>query len=160
MQAQRQDVDRFRDPGVWAHQFMDRILVRCPGCGGCAVIVNRPDAPDDARSEVGRRLRCLNCGLFKDERRVPTGPWHGPHTGFALWLRGACRGRTLWAFNLDHLGLLESYVAARLRESGPDPDAMLPRLPNWLVSAKHRDEVLRAARRLRASVPPYAQQNV
>jgi hypothetical protein len=114
-------------------------------------------SPGAAPPEFGRRLRCPNCGLSKDEQRVLTRPWRDPHAGFALWLRGTCRGRTLWAYNLDHLGLLESYIAARLRESGPDPDGMLPRLPGWLISAKHRDEVLRITRRLRASVPTYAQ---
>ncbi|KAB2339774.1 hypothetical protein [Actinomadura rudentiformis] len=97
--------------------------------------------------------------MFKDEQRVLTRPWRDPHAGFALWLRSTCRRRTLWAYNLEHLDLLDSYIGARLRRSGPDPDGMLPRLPGWLVSAKHRDEVLRVARRLRASVPPYAQQD-
>ncbi|GAA1587804.1 hypothetical protein GCM10009678_82790 [Actinomadura kijaniata] len=167
MQTQRQDVDRFCDPGVWAQQFTNRVLVHCPRCDECAIVMNHLDAaahmqavlvpPDTAPPEFGCRLRCPNCGLFKDEQRVLRRPWRDPHAGFVLWLRAACRGRTLWAYNLDHLALLESYIAARLHESGPDPDGMLPRLPGWLISAKHRDEVLRAARRLRVSVPPYAQ---
>ncbi|GLY54020.1 hypothetical protein Lesp01_76760 [Lentzea sp. NBRC 102530] len=72
-----------------------------------------------------------------------------------LWLQAPCAGHTLWALNGAHLDLLESYVGAALRED-PDPSSVrrmtiLAKLPAWLKSAKHRDEVLRTIRRLRST---------
>ncbi len=72
-----------------------------------------------------------------------------------LWLRAeCCGGHTLWAFNRPHLDLLENYVAARLRERGSIPASMslVERLPAWAKSIKHREEVLRTIRRLRATL--------
>lgn len=63
----------------------------------------------------------------------------------------------LWAHNLKHLELIRAYVQAPLRERAPWYDAgqkmtLVARLPRWIKSAKHRDEVLRAIDRLRASL--------
>ncbi|MGI5171658.1 hypothetical protein ACQEU3_45665 [Spirillospora sp. CA-253888] len=33
-----------------------------------------------------------------------------------LWLQRSCCGHVLWAYNVRHLDLLESYAAAKLRE--------------------------------------------
>lgn len=63
-----------------------------------------------------------------------------------MWLRVACCGHTLWARSVRHLELLESYVAASLRERLHDnwPDReYLATLPNWLCLAKNRAAVLR-----------------
>jgi hypothetical protein len=84
--------------------------------------------------------------------------WGGPvdpFFGLPLWLQaGCCGGRTLWAFNRRHLDLLEAYVGAKLRErcASPGSSSMLARLPAWVKSAKHRDEVLRTISRLRSSL--------
>jgi hypothetical protein len=61
----------------------------------------------------------------------------------------------LWAYNAEHLNVLEEYVSAHLRERGHSVThmTMLERLPKWIKDAKHRDEVLRAIGRLRASLP-------
>lgn len=46
-------------------------------------------------------------------------------------------------------GFLRHYVAAELRERGPHVTRSLAmRLPAWMTSAKHRDEVLGGIRRL------------
>ncbi|MFD4671715.1 hypothetical protein ACFWNN_18410 [Lentzea sp. NPDC058450] len=80
-----------------------------------------------------------------------------------LWLTTPCAGRTLWALNVAHLDLLESYVGAALREDPPASSVrrmtVLAKLPAWLKSAKHRDEVLRGLRRLRATVPDGARRH-
>jgi hypothetical protein len=77
-----------------------------------------------------------------------------PYFRLQLWLRAeCCGGRTLWAFNEQHLQILEGYVSARLRERGEYRGmTMLAKLPAWLKSAKHREEILRTIRRLRASL--------
>ena len=69
-----------------------------------------------------------------------------------LWLEADFRGHSLWAYNAEHLAYLEGYVAAGLREtpSGVPSETLESALPQWLVSAKNRDEVLRQFGRMRA----------
>lgn len=77
-----------------------------------------------------------------------------PFFGLPLWLQTPCCGQTLWALNVEHLDVLEGYVAARLREKKPNTAyTMLEILPRWMKTARHRDEVLRAITRLRESLP-------
>ncbi|SDR22916.1 hypothetical protein SAMN04489764_4261 [Thermostaphylospora chromogena] len=156
------DGDRFRDPLVRVYQFTDSVLVRCPVCDGCAVVLRHPASPEypprfPELSGVRRRLRCRACGFFNDESpsvAVMGGPID-PFFRLPLWLQANCRGYTLWAYNVHHLDLLESYIAARLRErrAMPGSMSMLARLPVWMKSAKNRDEVLRVISRMRATLP-------
>ncbi len=91
----------------------------------------------------------------------PTGWFSGQEVSFGveLWLKATCcGGHVLWALNDQHLDWLEGYVSAELRERSPNspraPSAshsvLARKLPRWLKSAKHRDEVLRTIGRLRA----------
>jgi hypothetical protein len=156
--------DRFRDdPLLWVEHFADEVLVRCPACGECAIVLDQLGTSeyhanrDDTRLVARRRLRCLACGLSKDgfpSERVFGVPVD-PYFRLPVWLQADCCGKVLWAYNAEHLSLLESYVAARLRERRASPGSMtmVARLPAWLKSAKHRDEILRAIRRLRSSLP-------
>ncbi|MEV6371362.1 hypothetical protein AB0L86_31220 [Micromonospora musae] len=61
----------------------------------------------------------------------------------------------LWAYNAEHLDLLEAYVSARLRERGRDMggQTLVERLPAWIKDGKHRADVLDGIRRLRALLP-------
>ncbi|MFC0542620.1 TFIIB-type zinc ribbon-containing protein [Kutzneria chonburiensis] len=155
--------DRFRDPLVWVERFADEVLVRCPTCAECAIVLDHLGVPEcqasrgNGRLVARRRLRCLACGLTKDgfpSERVFGVPVD-PYFRLPLWLQADCCGKLLWAYNAEHLDLLESYVAARLRErrASPGSMSMLARLPAWLKSAKNRDEILRDIRRLRLSLP-------
>jgi hypothetical protein len=72
-----------------------------------------------------------------------------PVFGLPLWLRTpCCGGHLLWANNKEHLGYLESYVGARIRES----TGLSTVLPTWMKLAKNRVEILRALARLRQSL--------
>ncbi|MGI5505271.1 TFIIB-type zinc ribbon-containing protein [Lentzea sp. CA-135723] len=118
------------------------VLVGCPSCGACAVV-------------VGDRLVCAACAHARPYRRVWC--WDAAAVVPDLWLTTSCAGRTLWALNGVHLDLLQSYVGAALRED-PLPSSVrrmtvLAKLPAWLKAAKHRDEVLRGLHRLRSAVP-------
>ncbi|MBW8485807.1 hypothetical protein [Actinomadura parmotrematis] len=159
MREKSRGAERFRDPGTRVYAFTERVLVRCPGCGGCAVVLVRPDASErlwiDRVTRYPRRLHCPGCGLFRETDSAPLviGAPVDPYFRLPLWLRAPCRGHELWAYNLDHLALLEDYVAARLRERGPYAQSMLAKLPAWVKSGQRRDEIVRAVGRLRASVP-------
>lgn len=138
------------------------------GATGKAIVVPSPGPPgeprhhaDDPDSLHPRRLTC-HCGRTDEwiPEGVPgkfvvipnfTGP-NDPYFGLPLWLQAPCCGNVLWAYNAEHLDLLERYVGARLRERGREPEmTMLAKLPQWIKSANNRDQVLKTIRKLRAS---------
>ena len=167
---------RFRDPDD-APPWRDPVLVVCPRCGGRATA--QSTGPCAARllclnctlvrEWAGDRLHVLLAGrpvMIKKVHHL----WRDPETGkvlridfsliegqerrfgVPLWLRTTCcGGRLLWANNEAHLDHLESYVSATLRTT-PGRSWLAWYLPTWMKEAKHRDEVLRAIGRLRASL--------
>jgi len=155
--------ERFRDPGGRLWRYRDRVLVRCPRCAGCATVL-RPW--DEGRGKVvgDPRLVCAGCGYTRRPKVV-----HCHHSGktasdsssaagyfgFPLWLQAPCRGRTLWAYNAEHLAVLKGYVGAGLREDARPRTAytMVEILPRWMKLAKHRGEVLRVLDRLQRALP-------
>ncbi len=138
--------ERFQAGNTTLGDFTDDVLAECLMCGGCVHVVPVGDA---------HRAACPACGWSRGSNGPMTswGTAHDPWLGLLLWLRTPVAGETLWAFNEAHLAVLEAYVRADLRERG-DYDRRLPRpmvdkLPAWLKSAKHRDEVLAGIARLR-----------
>ncbi|MET8468109.1 hypothetical protein ABZY90_28780 [Streptomyces sp. NPDC006422] len=149
---------RFRDPHSTAYDFLDPILVRCPGCSGAARVVT---APDTERSLFApRRLVCGGCGLSRTwaGRRVrlhrgTAPPATDPYFDAPLWLRTETRHGWLWAYNHAHLDLVRRFVGASLRERAPWYETgprmtLVARLPTWVKQARHRDDVLRAITRI------------
>ncbi|MET7749054.1 hypothetical protein [Micromonospora sp. NPDC005367] len=144
------------------------ILVRCPRCAGQAWVLRDPDSADDSRHHfwLRRRLSCLECA-FTDVWNAPRRPgdnartlpdFSGPNDPYfqlPLWLSVDCRGRVLWAYNAEHLDLLDAYVSARLRERGRDMggQTLVERLPAWMKDGRHRADVLDGIGRLRALLP-------
>lgn len=117
-------IDRFRDARRTKYDFIGAILVRCPNCTRVAHVVPAPEAVA-ARVTVftPRRLVCQSCG--------PSRAWSGnqvmlspstvrpaadPYFGVPLCLQTETRHGWLWAYNLEHLNLLQRYVQATLRE--------------------------------------------
>jgi hypothetical protein len=142
----------FRDDGAHWIDFSARCVVACPDCGGQAVV--------ERQGEWVRRFLCPHCVRRREMKvssysTIPTGcdPWFG----YTLWLQTPCCGDTLWAFNLEHLTLIEDYVRADLRQGIPLAESpasirnstMASRLPKWLIRASHRDDVLRCIAKLR-----------
>jgi hypothetical protein len=138
----------------------DEVLVHCPNCDRRAVV--------DSRSGY-RRLTCTSCGLMKEtrprmaaaapdvaaRRSVAVAKTGNLHMGARLWIEAECCGRhRLWALNEPHLDYLERFVSSTQRDRdfprntfGGAP--LADRLPAWMASHKHRDEVLRTIARLR-----------
>lgn len=119
---------RFRDQGQHRSDFADHIIVVCPSC----------TKPVDL---LPQKLACVHCGFNE-----LTPSW----SRYDLFLRIECCGETLYVSNLKHLDFLEGYVAADLRERIPNVNkSQVSRLPQWVKSAKNRDEVLKCLRRAR-----------
>ncbi|WP_436497999.1 hypothetical protein [Actinokineospora sp. HUAS TT18] len=166
-----------RCPRCGARAVATRTRVTCTGCGYA-----KADAPAE-RVRVRAGGRCSRCGrqverwaqrwrhlmprempvtcpgcgtvstLAVTAEWVPGVPWVPRYRGLELWLQVPCHGRTLWAFNEEHLDFLERYVAAGLRERVPNRNGSLAsRLPSWIKAAKHRDDVVRCLALLRASL--------
>ncbi|GAA2998846.1 hypothetical protein [Streptosporangium longisporum] len=154
--------ERFRDPGTsWYDLPADEILVRCPRCDGRAAVLPLPGGTDRGIF-APRRLLCPACGYVRGWEGDRVGWYDAPEDPYfrlPLWLSAPCCGHTLWAYGRRHLDLLEDHVAARHRERllASDRDRGRPRtlvesLPDWITSAKHREEILRAVARMRATL--------
>jgi hypothetical protein len=157
---------RFRDPRSTTYDFIGSILVRCPNCAKVAHVVPAPAGAGDARATLftPRRLVCRDCGLSRVSTagrvsfsRGTAQPATDPYFGTPLRLQRETRHGWLWAYNLDHLDLLQHFVQASLRERAPWYDTrqkmtLVARLPPWIKRARNRDEILRAVTRIRSSL--------
>jgi hypothetical protein len=165
MNSEPSNLARHFDTGGWLAQFADRILVVCPQCGGCALVVPRPGLAELRYfSELlfqPRRLTCAGCGAtdgWEPEARgaglvgAVLGGTEDPFFRQPLWLQTRCVGQILWAYNAEHVNELAAYIGAQLRErGGARPTmAMFARLPLWMKRADNRSEVLAGLETLRA----------
>lgn len=153
---------KFLDSGAGLHDFSDEILVVCPTCDGCARTFRIDRASKDIFAP--RRFVC-SCGHTKDWATGSVGgdkrasePTDG-YFGLPLWLRVRFSDGTLWAYNREHLAVMQAFVQAKLRERRRDPKfgwfnrSFLGRLPAWIKSAKNREVILRRLQRLHAMLP-------
>ncbi|HEX6963604.1 MAG TPA: hypothetical protein VF175_17180 [Lacipirellula sp.] len=111
----------------------------------------------DGHSENSHALTAC----FLKERRLSGWSPNEPYDWYfhlPLWLQTPCCGHVLWAFNIEHLTFLESYIEADHRTALPEEVAqrlrirnatLASRLPKWTIVAKHRSEVLKCIRKLR-----------
>lgn len=155
---------RFRDPRSCAYDFINLIIVRCPGCAKAARVVPVPGDSNERMLFRARRLVCHGCGLSREWAgrcvALPRGtaqPATDPYFGMPLWLQVETPHGWLWAYNLEHLDLIRRFVQAPLRERAHEHASqrkmtLVARLPAWVKRAKNRDEVLRAVSRIRASI--------
>src|SRR6185436_8364209 len=105
-------------PRTELYDIADDILVVCPRCAGRALVTAVAGS---------RRLICPMCSLARywDGRAVRPGRPRDPYFRRPLWLRTPCCGRTLWAYHVAHLVLLERYVAPALRPPAANPEGVL-----------------------------------
>lgn len=149
---------RFKDAGERIESFEDNILANCPRCGQCANLTSTPGSRTYA-------CVCDSCG-YSEKHAIIREPyrtdWYARRDSWNKWLRlqTPCCGDTLYALNGDHLTFLESYISAKLRGRRHDPKlgwsnkSLSSRMPQWMTSAKNRDEVLKCIRRLKSLLPP------
>lgn len=145
--------ERFRDEGELVYEFIDEFLVECPRCSKKAqVILAKEYEVQKIRLFDPRKLVCLNCSHVElsDGKKTIGGTALDWYFGRPLWLQISCCGNTLWAYNKRHLEFLEKYVSAKLRERVPKVNkSVASRLPNWIKSAKNREDVLKAIGKLK-----------
>lgn len=172
---------KFNDEGEQVLDFSNEFLVECPKCSLMAKIVLL-NAEREFDIYSARKIICANCGFAKrwDRRNVigytignkiskdrkffdiPGKPKKemvtigGNFDWFfqePLWLQIECCGEELWAYNEKHLDFIENYVSAKLRERIPNKNRSLAsRMPKWIKSAKNRDDILKAIKKLRGKL--------
>ena len=155
--------ERFLDTGTRIYEFYDKFLVVCPRCGAMAkVLIDEAEFEKlpkrrslEARNKffAPRRLVCLSCSHHQiwSGKEIVVGSNVDWYFRLPLWLEISCGGELLWAYNLEHLELLEKYVAAKLRErTKKGRSSFFSKLPKWIKSAKNRDEILKAIQKLKS----------
>jgi len=128
-------------------EFADEFLVKCPRCSHlCKVTINSPEISPGDRLFLfyPRKATCFGCGFLKewagDSIDYPDGcDWY---FCFPLWLQVPCRGNVLWAFNEQHLEVLENYIKGKQRAQ-PQHRSLISKLPAWIKSSKNRPEILK-----------------
>jgi hypothetical protein len=164
------NVRRFRDPRATEYDFLNTVEVQCPQCRAAARVLPVPGADTSVHRPFfqPRRMACPSCGATRrhDGKRLAfsspsgaRGPATDPYFGLPLWIQARTRHGWLWAYNLEHLMLIRSYVEADLRERANWYDTrqkmtLVARLPVWIKRGKNRQELIRVIDRLRASLPP------
>ena len=156
---------RSQDTNVEIWDCGGEFLVECPKCRRCAVVLSQ--SPD-----VQVRLTCGSCGLAKPFVQSSPGVAYSSRQShykageitigapvdwyfhLPLWLRARCCGEELWAYNMSHLTLLETFVSSLLRERRPwaygwHNKSLRGRLPKWMQAARNRQEILRAIGKLK-----------
>ncbi|TDQ76602.1 hypothetical protein [Sphingobacterium yanglingense] len=145
--------------------FTDPIDVVCPRCEKKALVRGAGLYLTAARHEEKVRFACVACGYaikYGNTPKVVVGANHrvgarysrilylngpvDPFFGFALWYCITANEGLLWAYNLEHLSVIEAYVRDALRERNGIPyqnDSIASRLPKWVSSAQNREYVLR-----------------
>jgi predicted RNA-binding Zn-ribbon protein involved in translation (DUF1610 family) len=136
------------DVSGWLGPLTGVVVRRCPSCGERLerrVGGPRHDHPVHLVSECGWTV---DAPLHWDPVRTEGSD---PFFGLELRLRAPFRGELLWAYNAEHLAFLKRYVGATVREREPNQNgSLVSRLPQWIKSAKHRDDLLAAITKLEA----------
>lgn len=157
--------ERFLDDGFKLEHFCEEFLVVCPRCEKMArVLPNEKEIAKMSKKKIEqtrnrlfgpRKLVCSNCGSTREwsEHQIKVGADCDFYFRLPVWLRAACCGETLWAYNREHLEMLERFVGAKLRERTiKGRNSFLSKLPQWIKSAKNRDEILKAIERMRQKI--------
>ena len=71
-----------------------------------------------------------------------------------LWFQTAVKGNIFWAYNEAHIGYMERYIAADLRERNSQYNGgktMVASLPGFIKDAKNREKLLKAIQQWKGS---------
>lgn len=146
------------EPGHWYGAMTAYVSVKCREC---RTQLTR-SAPWDGKWKK-LAMHCHNCGdqceyeAHISQHWIKDGLVCDSVYGLPLWLQKSFQGEMFWAFNEEHLLLLEQYITAKLRERGIPPvknisrkSTMLNRLPAFISKAGNRAGLLKLIQQMRA----------
>ncbi|MBK9109490.1 MAG: TFIIB-type zinc ribbon-containing protein [Saprospiraceae bacterium] len=148
------------------YQLAKDIWVVCPQCEKRAIIDTGGFHSFEKTSHT-IKLVCSHCGhnkyLENVIHRIDPKQKQGkvlifgepidPFFHIPLWLQSEFEGNILWAYNLEHLQLLEEHVGAKLRERNQqnfNVRSLGARLPKWMTAAHNREAILKQIQKLKA----------
>lgn len=151
--------------------FTNRIDVVCPRCEKKAIVIGASLNTTMAEHEEKVRFSCGGCGyavkyantpkliVYINSRGIPKysriifrNEPIDPFFGFTVWYRLETVYGLLWAYNLDHLLVIEAYISDPLRQrNGLEyrNNSLASRLPKWVSSAKNRTYLLKIIGRMK-----------
>jgi hypothetical protein len=150
--------ERFVDRGSHINGLADEFLIICPRCAHQARVLLNGNVEFNPANHLfkPRKLVCTHCAFTEiwQKGTVYAGGNVDWYFRQPLWLEISCCGKALWAYNHKHLEMLEDYVSAKLRErTKKGRSSFLSKLPQWIKSAKNRDEILKAIGKLKEKLP-------
>lgn len=151
--------------------FTYKIDVVCPGCGKRALVSGlRPDE-HITQNEARIRFSCTHCGYsiryadtakvtaFVNSKGIPVqtrvlymNQPQDPYFCIDLWYRIETTWGLLWAYNLEHLEVIESYLSDKLRSRNGIPmqnNSIASRLPQWAKDGNHREVLMKLIQRVK-----------
>jgi len=148
---------RFNAYETSIYDFIKEIEIVCPNCS------KRAKVSGLMRDPTVTRAVCTSCGFNKMLEETPSDsphPWVSrvyfiagqndigaidPYFNYQLWYQKELRHGLLWAYNAEHLALIEKHVSATLRERNLNNmrnNSLGSRLPKWLTAKKNREEII------------------
>lgn len=153
--------------------FIADIQVVCPKCKSQALVSGGQPYKDIHEYESDVQFSCSKCSytvkyintpkfsLFTNSmgkeykgRMLFLNEAYDPYFRFEVWYRAETKFGLLWAYNLSHLDLLESYVSSViLSRNGMENqnNSVGSRLFQWVKDAKNREYLLRIIRKMKKS---------
>lgn len=151
--------------------FLDHIDVVCPKCAKKAVVTGGKANQYSVEDDQHIRCACNHCGyvavlneaskstVFTNSRGVPVkshilyfnNPCD-PFFKFPVWYEIPTTHGNLWAYNLEHLTVIENFIADKIRSRNGleiKNSSIASRLPVWASSAKNRDYLLKIINRFK-----------
>jgi len=151
--------------------FIDTIDVVCPKCKTKALVSGGQPYSEIKEYEAQVGFSCTACGYNVKYINTPESTFYtnsngikrngrilimnapcDPFFGFDVWYRVETAYGLLWAYNINHLSVIESYIAdlQRSRDGIPNQNnSIASRLPQWAKDAKNREYLIKMLRRVR-----------
>lgn len=149
--------------------FSDEVAIVCPKCAGKALVKGPGLHNDDV--ETLTYCVCIYCGynqkyqdkkadfirtssnnkVFDHKVQLLNGAVD-PFFHLPLWYMAPCLEGVVWAYNLEHLEIIRTFIASKDRGRNglpPKNNSIASRLPKWMSAAKNRTAVLKCIRDLK-----------
>jgi len=123
-------------PYIHISEYESEIFFSCKACGFALKYSNTPNITVYTNSQ-GKDITTRI--LF------PNNPVD-PFFGYEVWFCIETKYGVLWAYNIEHLTVIENYIAETLRSRNGIPyknNSIGSRLPQWVKDSKNRDYLLK-----------------
>ncbi|TYR81660.1 hypothetical protein FZC66_07455 [Priestia megaterium] len=137
-------------------KFLDFILVKCPNCELCARVTKAANSQESS-AYASHICTCPHCSytnatVSHDKIEIQSNEAIDPFFRLPLYLTAQCQNHVLWAYNLEHLQYIESYIEVKQKNDCFVPPTFDLYLPDWITDKRVQEEALTEIQRLKSSV--------